>query len=358
MPEISVIMPIYNTNPTHLKCAIESILSQTFSDFEFLILNDSPKNLELDRVLSEFKDKRIKYMKSEHNLGIAEAHNKLVKLAKGKYIAIMDHDDISLPTRLEKQYTFMENHPEVGICSTAYRRFGKLLKVKTIRHPQDHETIKASLLFYCPIHHPSAIMRKDILNKFKIVYDKRFISLNDRRLYLEIAKHAQLRNLPNVLYKYRMHPMMTSKVRRNEIMNEQLQYREALLSRYAPKLTKNDRNILHAYVFNGRCHITSIDTLKAILRVLKKLVQENRRTHYADDQALKEVCGKYLIRRCKNAALKGHISSQAVLKNPPFPVRCPLWLKLFNYFMEKMKKPVQPTPVKLPKKRKTKKARR
>ena len=130
MPKISVIMPVYNTKPKHLEQALVSVLSQTFIDFEFLILNDSPDNNILDNMVASFDDKRIKYLKPEHNLGIAEAHNALLREAKGQYIAVMDHDDISLPMRLQKQYDYMESHPEVGILGTAYQRFGKLLKRK------------------------------------------------------------------------------------------------------------------------------------------------------------------------------------------------------------------------------------
>ena len=251
MPKVSVIMPIYNTNPLYLKAAVSSILTQTFPDFEFLILNDSPKNVELDRIISEFDDDRIVYLKSEHNLGIAEAHNRLLKKAKGKYIAIMDHDDISLPNRLKEQYAFMEAHPEVGLCGSAYKRFGRLSKIKTICHPIDHKIIQASLLFNCPIHHPSSMIRKSVLTRYSIAYDRRFISLNDRKLYLDISKRAELHNLPDVLYKYRVHPLMTSQVRRLEIMNEQLRYRESLLKKYGIKLTQDDHDVLNAYVLTG-----------------------------------------------------------------------------------------------------------
>ena len=330
MPKISVIMPIYNTNPKHLKRAIQSILSQTFTDFEFLILNDSPKNLELDKIVASFRDDRIKYIKPEHNLGVAEAHNRLLKMATGKYIAIMDHDDISLSKRFEKQYIYMESHEEVGICGTAYRRFGKLLKIKTIRHPKDNKMIQASLLFNCPIHHPSSMIRRSILTRFNIAYDKQFISLNDRKLYLDISKHAELHNLPNVLYKYRMHPLMTSKVRRQEIMNEQLQYRDSLLKKYGISLTAEEHDILNAYILNGRCRVNSIDILNKIDRILQKLVEENHIHHFADEDALKKVCACYLIKRCKNAALKGFISSKEILEKTRFPVQIPYWLKLFN----------------------------
>ena len=330
MPEISVIMPIYNTNPKHLGKAIMSILKQTFSDFEFLILNDSPKNLELDKIVTSFHDKRIKYIKSEHNLGIAEAHNRLLKMATGRYIALMDHDDISLPNRLKKQYLYMESHPRVGICGSAYRRFGKFLKIKTIRHPENHKMIQASLLFNCPIHHPSSMIRKSVLDENHIIYDKQFISLNDRKLYLDISKHAELHNLPEVLYKYRMHPLMTSRIRRLEIMNEQLQYRDSLLRRYGIQLTEEDKGILNSYVFNGRCKILSPQILIQINDVLKRMVKENCQHPFADKEALEEVCGKYLIKRCKNAALKGFISSREILSETKLPIHCPIWLDLFN----------------------------
>lgn len=330
MPEISVLMPIYNTNPKHLRQAIASILNQTWIDFEFLILNDTPKNIELDKIVRSFHDSRIRYVKSERNLGIAGAHNKLLDLATGRYIALMDHDDISLPERLERQYHYMEAHKDVGICGTAYKRFGKIFKIKTIRHPESHNQIKAGLLFYCPLHHPSALIRKSVLDRYHIRYDNSFISLNDRKLYLDISMHAQLHNLPDILYKYRVHPLMTSKIRRLEVMNEQLLYRKYLFERYDMRFSTEEKDILNAYIFNGRCRITSIDILRKIEAILEKLIQENNRIHWADKKAMRDICAKYLIRRCKNAALKGFVSSREILERTSLPVCVPFWLKIFN----------------------------
>ena len=117
MPVISVIMPVYNTKEKFLREAVESILNQTFTDFEFIIINDGSDSITEDIILS-YKDLRIKYLKNEQNLGIVQSLNKAVKTAKGKYIARMDADDISMPHRLEKQYEFMENHPQCGVCGT------------------------------------------------------------------------------------------------------------------------------------------------------------------------------------------------------------------------------------------------
>ena len=102
-PRVSVLTPIYNTNPAHLREMIESILNQTFTDFEFLILNDSPDNAKIEKIVKSYKDKRIKYFKNETNMGITPSRNKLLKMARGEYIAVFDHDDISVPTRLERE---------------------------------------------------------------------------------------------------------------------------------------------------------------------------------------------------------------------------------------------------------------
>ena len=102
MPKVSVLMPVYKTEETHLKEAISSILNQTIKDFEFLILDDCPED-NREKIVKSFDDKRIRYLKNEQNRGITSSRNKLFDIAKGEYLAIFDHDDISLPERLEKQ---------------------------------------------------------------------------------------------------------------------------------------------------------------------------------------------------------------------------------------------------------------
>ena len=115
MPEITVLMPVYN-GEKYLRPAIESILNQTFSDFEFLIINDGSTDNSESIILS-YKDERIRYVKNENNLKLIKTLNKGIDLARGKYIARMDADDISLPTRLEREIEYMESHPECGLVS-------------------------------------------------------------------------------------------------------------------------------------------------------------------------------------------------------------------------------------------------
>ena len=124
MPRVSVLTPIYNTNPAHLREMIESILNQTFTDFEFLILNDSPLNTEIEDIVKSYKDKRIKYMKNDVNMGISASRNKLLHASHGEYIAIFDHDDISVPDRLARQVEFLDTHPNIGVVSGWLEYFG------------------------------------------------------------------------------------------------------------------------------------------------------------------------------------------------------------------------------------------
>ena len=114
-PKVSVLMPVYNTKEAYLRTAIESILKQTFTDFEFLIMNDNSTDKNVEKVILSYKDPRISYSKNNKNLGISGARNKLVDMAHGEYLAIMDHDDESLPERFQKQVDFLDAHPDVGV---------------------------------------------------------------------------------------------------------------------------------------------------------------------------------------------------------------------------------------------------
>ena len=115
LPILSVLMPVFNSE-LFVAEAIESILNQTFKDFEFLILDDASTDKSFE-IIKDFgkRDSRIKVCQNEKNLGVVESRNKLINLSKGKYIAWLDSDDIAIKTRLEKQVNFLEEHPEIGM---------------------------------------------------------------------------------------------------------------------------------------------------------------------------------------------------------------------------------------------------
>lgn len=335
MPKISVLLPVYNTSPRHLREAIDSVLGQTFGDFELLICNDSPTALDAEDVVLGYKDARIRYLKNEKNLGIARTRNLLIEEAKGEYLAVMDHDDLCLPTRFEKQVALMDAQPDVVVCGTAHRRFGKMFKNDTIRYPQEDADIRVGLFFKCVIHHPSAMMRRCVLVKHKVRYDERLISANDRKLYMDASAFGKLHNLQEVLCLYRLHSGMTSRTKRQAIAAEQKVLRQEFLDRMGAKLTPRQLEVLNDYVTSGRCRIKSRVVLDEVEAVLTTLVEANGRSGYLPQAQFAKICAKYLIKRCYNATLYGRVVSKDLLKRTVLPVssvRQPVLLRLVNFF--------------------------
>lgn len=200
-PKVSVLTPIYNTNPEHLREMIESILNQTFTDFEFLILNDSPENTELDKIVKSYRDERIKYFKNEKNLGISASRNKLLKMARGEYIAIFDHDDISMPDRLAQEVEFLDKNLDVGVVSGLMDFFGEKTGVRFL--PEYDADIKMRMTFNCSIEHSASMIRKSVLDDNNIQYESYYSPAEDYRLFARLMEYTLFYNIQKVLLKYR-----------------------------------------------------------------------------------------------------------------------------------------------------------
>ena len=205
-PKVSVLMPVYNTQKKYLCDAIESVLSQTFEDFEFLILDDCPEQ-NVEDIVALYKDKRIKYIKNEQNIGISASRNKLIDMARGEYLAIMDHDDVSLAKRFEKQVKFLDKNPDVGVVGCWYERFPKK---KVIKKPLKNKDIVETLLFSCCILHPSSMIRKEVLIKNNVRYEEKFSPSEDYALWCRLIGKTEFANIPEVLFKYRDHKSNTT----------------------------------------------------------------------------------------------------------------------------------------------------
>ena len=130
-PKISVIMSEYNTPPNYLRASIESILNQTFKDIEIVIVDDCGKN-DLESIIKEYKDRRIRVIKNDKNIGLVESLNKAIAVSKADILARMDTDDIADENRLEEQYNFMINHEEYSVVGTLANEFSKNSQVASI----------------------------------------------------------------------------------------------------------------------------------------------------------------------------------------------------------------------------------
>ena len=200
MSRISVLMPVYNTRPEQLREAMESILSQTFTDFEFLIMNDASTDPQVEEVVKSYEDERIVYVVNERNLGISGSRNRLLDMAKGEYLAVMDHDDFSLPERLEKQAAFLDAHPEVGIVGSLVENMADG-EVKT--RPADDVAIKKMLMIHCQLNHPSCMLRRSVLEKHHIRYEAMYSPAEDYALFARLIPVTQFAILQEPLFRYR-----------------------------------------------------------------------------------------------------------------------------------------------------------
>lgn len=197
-PKVSVLFPVYKT-AAFLKEAVDSMLSQTFTDFELIVLNDcSPDNAE--EIMDSYNDPRIVRYKGEKNVGLGNVLNVGIAMARGEYIARMDSDDVSLPERLQFQADYLDAHPEYDLVSVGMKEFCGGSAV----HCYDNETeqIKFNALFYSPVLHASSMWRRD---GFKgLLYDQSFVPSEDYDLWTRaLLKGVKMRNVPRVLYLYR-----------------------------------------------------------------------------------------------------------------------------------------------------------
>lgn len=207
-PEVSVVMAVYN-GEKYLREAIGSILSQTFSDFEFIIIDDGSTDKTAE-IIQSSKDPRIVYVSNDTNKGLSYSLNRGLDLAKGEFVARMDADDMSLPERLERQVDFMKQHPDIAVCGSFVKTFGENRKEFVHTYWTSSEDLRASLLWNTSLAHPSVIMRISALNVHHLHYDENDLHFEDYALWVKMAKYANIANLPEVLLLYRMHTKSVS----------------------------------------------------------------------------------------------------------------------------------------------------
>ncbi len=217
---VSVVMSVFN-GERYLRPAVESILDQSFQDFEFIVIDDGSTDGSASILDSyQTRDPRVKVFHQE-NQGLIDSLNRGCGLARGKYIARMDADDISVRDRLSWQVDFLENHSEVGLLSGEVEYInaqGKALC--TVHLPTDDQEIRSALSRNeCPIPHPAAVMRRSVLLSTG-GYRKPFLHAEDYDLWLRFAQCSQLANLDKVVLEYRIHPsQVTSRKLRQQCLS-------------------------------------------------------------------------------------------------------------------------------------------
>ncbi|MDB5326645.1 MAG: hypothetical protein JWM57_2214 [Phycisphaerales bacterium] len=231
MPKVSVILPAYNAE-RYIRSAVESILAQTFRDFEFIIVNDGSTD-GTEAILRDLAtaDARIKLI-SRRNTGYVVALLEAVAASTGEYMARMDGDDWSMPERFAKQVALLDARPEVGVVGTAYQLMDELgRKLHTQYQPPDDTSLQARCLAgTTPICHPSAMIRRCVYDAVG-GYTIETLPAEDLDLWLRIGEVSKLACLPDVLLKYRLHAGSISETKQAKQVEIQHQVRAAAAAR-------------------------------------------------------------------------------------------------------------------------------
>lgn len=219
MPKISVLMSVYN-GERYLREAVDSILNQTFTDFEFIIVDDGSAD-GTSQILDSYADPRIVHIRNEKNLGLATSLNIGIDRAQGEYIARMDADDISLPHRFGTQTKFMETNPDIDFLGTNIRYMDAMgiLSEKILYNDAPAPSgayLKWLLLWGNPLAHPTMMMRRSTLDHHQLRYDPRFNAAEDYDLWARAARVCNLATIPDVCLTYRKHEASVTSTRQSK----------------------------------------------------------------------------------------------------------------------------------------------
>lgn len=274
MPEVSVLLPVYNTKEEYLRAAVDGILVQSFKDFELIILNDASADENVERVILSYRDERIVYVREKKNLGISGARNKLIGLAKGGLLAVLDHDDVPAYDRLEKQVSFMRENPHVGIAGSAYYL---MPRGRLVRMPETNREIENAMMFSCPILHPSAMIRKSVLERTGVRYEQENFPAEDYALFCRLIGKTEFANLDKPLMLYRNHKANTSKTAKKEMA--------AATARLHAEIRRN-----HPDIFERTEKLITVERKYRLSGVVFLTVSENRKTGRTDIRPFNLFC--------------------------------------------------------------------
>jgi len=226
---VSVVMSAYNAE-RYVRAAVGSILSQTFSDFELVVIDDGSRD-GTGEILAGYGDPRIRVIR-QVNRGLIASLNLGIELARGEFIARMDADDVAYPRRLERQVAFLDANPDVGMVGTAYDEIDERGSVIGHRcHPTEHEALRRALIRYNPFFHSSVMIRRSVLEAVGPYDETRSFLVEDYDLWFRVARVTRVANLPETLMQRRYGTHNISRKRESEQLRQAIRLRWRVLRR-------------------------------------------------------------------------------------------------------------------------------
>ena len=288
-PEISVLMSIYERTD-YMSEAIHSILDQTLTDFEFIIVVEkSPVQDQTCVELNKIQDNRIIIVKNKSKLGFSASLNVGIDLARGKYIARMDDDDISLPNRLQKEVRFLESHPDVSVVGSWIQIFGR--EEKEEHRPETHEELTIWAIKENPMFHPTVMIRKADMDRYSFRYDPAFLT-EDYDLWTRMMDKLKFANIPEILLHFRASNQNATVTKQQEVLQCHLDImRRTLYNNLHLTFSRDEMLLLRQPSIIYECY-NSDDMAQLRDSVLKQIYDANMELNVYNQQILEQLLGK------------------------------------------------------------------
>lgn len=315
-PLVTVFIPLYNCE-AYISDALESITNQTYSNIEIVIIDDGSTDNSVE-IVNSYSDPRIRLIKNETNKGIPYTRNLGLQESQGKYMAIMDSDDIAYLTRIEKQVDYMETNPSIDAIGSYYEiiggRFKKVMKPKNITS----EEIKAGLLFLNRIANPTSFLRLETINKYELEYNPAYFVAQDYDMWVQISKVGELSILPEVLLKYRTgHTNITKKSKSSKTIHRKKindSIHQDILNFYNFDLTEVELRVFNEFFDDNYHSEISNSTLNHLPILLTKMVEHNQRNKLFNEKLFSEIIRDTVLvvlnRRKINLKRKLHVYNE------------------------------------------------
>ncbi|MGF3141080.1 glycosyltransferase family 2 protein [Facklamia sp. P13064] len=278
MKEITVLLPAYNAED-YIKDCIDSVLSQTYHSFDFLIIDDGSSDKTVE-IIEKYNDSRMKLIKNERNLGIVETLNKGLNLIKTPYIVRIDSDDIMSKNKLEKQINFIKRNNHIAVLGTQAIHFNNDSKfIGFSRMPLSTKKIRTYLLFANPIYHPSVLINNYIFKENNFKYNKLYQGSEDQDLWIRIIEKYDIVNIPNYLLKYRINMSgITQTLNKNRDIDKELSLLKSMYKKH--NISILDSDISHIYKFvNQNVDVLdeiSMEKVSSILLMVREQLDDEK----------------------------------------------------------------------------------
>lgn len=287
MAEVTIVLPVYN-GERYLREAIDSVLAQTFRDFELWVVNDGSTDGTVG-IVDSYSDPRVKRIDNPHNMGLVATLNRAFAMVESPYVARMDDDDLWHAHKLELQMALLKSRPDVGVCGTSIHKFGDLDSVNIF--PEESDALKVGLLFYCMMSHPSVVYRRSMLVETGLCYRKDYFPAEDYKMWIDVLQHSNIYNIQQPLVEYRQHGEQICRERKEEQKILDRRLHEEQLKLIYPNPTEEELNFhLNRFI---TLRPNSDEEVKLFLRWVKNLCSVNLENGYVNPAVMRAELYRY-----------------------------------------------------------------